>query len=66
MKEEERVHKAKQELRTIGYTLLTTQHDKGRFVVAHLGSETVVNDPATLDELEALVLELKEEGWRRA
>ena len=66
MNEEERIREARQELRQIGYTLLTTRHDKALFVVAHLGSETVVNDPTTLDGLEALVLELKEEGWRRA
>ena len=66
MNEEERIHDAKQELRKIGYTLLTTHDDKSRFVVAHLGSETVVNDPTTLDGLEKLVLELKEAGWRRA
>jgi hypothetical protein len=66
MNVEERIHEAKLELRKIGYTLLTVHDDKSRFVVAHLGTETVVNDPTTLEGLEELVLELKEEGWRRA
>jgi hypothetical protein len=66
MSDEERIHEAKLDLRKIGYTLLRTQDDDNRFVVAHLGSETVVNDPTTLDGLAKLVQELKEEAWRRA
>jgi hypothetical protein len=63
--DEERIHKAKQQLRKVGYTLLSTP-DKSRFVVAHLGSETVVNVATTLDELEKMVLAIEGEAWRRA
>jgi hypothetical protein len=65
MTDEERIHKAKQQLRKVGYTLLTTP-DKSRFVVAHLGSESVVNDATTLDGLEEVVLEVEGEAWRKA
>jgi hypothetical protein len=65
MDEEERIHNAKEALREIGYTLLKTQGDSPQFVIAHLGSETIVNDPANLEAVEELVYELKEEAWRR-
>lgn len=66
MNDQERIHEAERKLREIGYTLLRTRDENCRFVVAHLPTETVVNDPTTLEGLEQLVLELKEEGWRRA